>query len=718
MRGRPFALTQAGPRAAALAAALAAAGCISGGALILGGRDAGADGALDGAPDAGPRDSGRVVPPGLSVRLGDDGRVGVDIDGVGLEALEFVVRMADGSEHPLSAMARTPRGPGAQSGTDASGLSLDVVVAPTGTRGAVTVSWTVGGTGRVQGVELRSPELALPEGTRFVLEGAQSWSFAGALALPPGTLLARDATGAVVYPESLGDPLQDQAALSLFRGDVLWPQGGLSVCATAPYDRWLGVALERSAAGGYVVRVTDGLLSDERTDLTPAGRTLAGRFVLARADGSAPFACMADAPPPARTRGERPFPRGWWSWNTLFTDVTADAVRANAAAAAQLDPSALHVTVDDGWERAWGDWTERDGFGATLADLATELRARGGTLGLWLAPFAVDPAAPLASAHPEWLVHDPAAPAAPLRLELVPGRRYHVLDVTHPDARAYLVSLLRDLRARGVALFKVDFLFAAAHPGVRYDPTLTGLQTYRAGLAAIAEGAGDAHINGCGAVILPALAYVDSMRVGADDTYQGTQVFWGAVAASARNLGFRGDVARYGVLADPDQPVTRGYSADEARSFLAVGALAGRAFGYGDDLRALSADSRARYGEAWFVALRDGLVPPARVLDMADAVGTRHLANPVIDALLRRTSTQARPPRVWSADVRAADGVARHAVALFNWSDAAADVSAPAGEFGTVPGEWVVGDAVRAEAGRYVVSVPAHGVRVLVAPAP
>ncbi|MBK8692176.1 MAG: alpha-galactosidase [Deltaproteobacteria bacterium] len=207
------------------------------------------------------------------------------------------------------------------------------------------------------------------------------------------------------------------------------------------------------------------------------------------------------------------------------------------------------MTIDDGWERAWGDWRERDAFGGTLADLAASLRARSVTLGLWLAPFAVDPAAPLATEHPEWMVRDERGAA--LLAELVPGRRFQVLDMTVPAAREHLRALFASLRARGISLFKIDFLFAAALPAVRSDPSVTSLQAYRLGLAAIAEGAGDAHINGCGAVILPAVPYVDSMRVGADLTFSGTPPFWAAVAAAARNLAARRGVHPLGRAGRP-----------------------------------------------------------------------------------------------------------------------------------------------------------------------
>lgn len=657
-------------------------------------------------PDAPLPDAALPVvpaPPGFRVRLRDDGRLDLETGGVALPGVDLVLRYADGTERALAAMRPARRDPDTVTGEGPRGETVSLAVRA-GPQDSVEVAWSVRSDAALQGVELRSPVTALPPDARVVMDGAQSWSFAGALALAPGATLPRHGDGRPRYPEDLGSPLADAPGLSLLRGDVAWREGGLSACAPPPWDRWTAVSLERPT-DGYVLRITHGLLSDERV----AG-ALVGRVVLTAASRAAPFACTRAAPLPRPTRGERPFPRGWWTWNTFFEDVTAARVMAHVPAMRALDPGANHVTVDDGWARAWGDWREREAFGGTIASLAAQLAAQGVTLGLWLAPFLVAPDAPLAAEHPAWLVR--ATPSELLAVEAVPGRRYHVLDATHPEVRAHLTALFRDLRARGVTLFKIDFLYAGAHPGRRHDPAATGLAAYRLGLAAIAEGAGDAHVNGCGALVLPALPYVDSMRVGADNTFPRVEPFWGAVAAATRNYGLRAGVWDHGVRPDPDQPVVRGYAPDEGRVFLALGALSG-ALGYGDDLTSLTPAQRALYAEPWFTRLRDGVAAPARALDPVEDAAARFLPSPLLDLVVSgRAATQVRAPRAFEAAL--ADGT--RAVALFNWSAQEADVGAPASRFASPPAELVAGAVVRATDGSYRVAVPAHGVRVLAGP--
>ncbi len=658
--------------------------------------------------DEGPPFDARTVPQGLGVVLRPDGRIDVGIDGVPFDGTEFVVRFADGSERVLSSLSPVPAADASMAleGSDGA-LHVRVSLALRGAD-AVQVDWEVRSTQAVQGIELRTDRTALPDGAHVVMEGSQSWSFVGPYALAPGALQPRDATGAITYPALFGNVVEDAPARGWFRGDVVWPAGGVSVCAVSPLDRALVVSLERPTSR-YVLRVTDGIFRDER--VTPATSPLRGAFVLARADIARPFACQNAAPLTPPTRGDRPFPRGWWSWNTLFANVTTAQVLAHVAPLAAIDPGAHHITVDDGWENAWGDWTERPGFGGTIASLATQLSASHTTLGLWLAPFLVDPALPVVSAHPDWFVRDPSGAA--VRVTPTIGVPYVVLDATHPEVLAYLTSLFQRLRADGVTLFKIDFLYAGSYPGLRHDPLVSGLVAYRRGLEAIAAGAGDAHINGCGALVLPSLPYVDSMRIGADNTFSGLAPFWGSVVATARNLATRAGLADVAVRPDPDQPVVRGFSDEEGRAFLAVGLLSGGGFGYGDDLTALTAAQRALLQEPWFIALRDAPIAglTVRAVDLFDSVGTVYMQTPVIDGIgSRRTTTQARAPTVWTFDT-----ASTRYVLLFNWMTTAADRGFDVAGFGAslMPREMVASAPVTSAGGRYVVTVPPHAVRVL-----
>jgi alpha-galactosidase len=71
----------------------------------------------------------------------------------------------------------------------------------------------------------------------------------------------------------------------------------------------------------------------------------------------------------------------------------------------------------------------------------------------------------------------------------------------------------------GYAIQKLDFLYAAALPGVRHDPNVTRARSLRLGLEAIRAGAGeDGFLLGCGSPFGPAVGLVEAMRIGADVT--------------------------------------------------------------------------------------------------------------------------------------------------------------------------------------------------------
>jgi len=59
------------------------------------------------------------------------------------------------------------------------------------------------------------------------------------------------------------------------------------------------------------------------------------------------------------------------------------------------------------------------------------------------------------------------------------------LDLSHPAARSWVVERVGEAIARGYRYLKLDFLYAGAVEGRRFDPGQTSLQAYRATLAEI-----------------------------------------------------------------------------------------------------------------------------------------------------------------------------------------------------------------------------------------
>ena len=211
-------------------------------------------------------------------------------------------------------------------------------------------------------------------------------------------------------------------------------------------------------------------------------------------------------------------PLGWCSWYQYFADVTPADVRANLEAIAGRGFEV--VQIDDGYQRAIGDWRSlADAWSEGLAPMVHEIRHAGLQAGIWTAPFLAAPDSELLTAHPDWTsIHEPTG--YPSKAAYNPGNWGGwalALDTTRPEVLEHLRETFAALTAEGFDYHKIDFCYAAALPASRYDATKTRAESLRLGLEAVREGIGDdAFLLGCGCPFGPAVGVVDAMRVSAD----------------------------------------------------------------------------------------------------------------------------------------------------------------------------------------------------------
>jgi alpha-galactosidase len=260
-------------------------------------------------------------------------------------------------------------------------------------------------------------------------------------------------------------------------------------------------------------------------------------LLLARADESAArlaarWAARAGAAMKARTGA--PYQRGWCSWYHYFHAISEDALRANLKAlAAMRDEFPLEVVqLDDGFQAALGDWDRTNAkFPSGLKRIAEQIRASGFEAGIWTAPFLAARDSEIMTSHLDWFIHHESG--EPMRAG------YNTNWTTHQDAFAYAMDPsnpaftehLRRLFGKlvqdfGFSYLKLDFLYAGAAEGLRYDHKLTRAETLHRGLQAIRDGAGDdAFVLGCGCPLGPAVGVVDGMRIGPD-----VAPTWGSIA--------------------------------------------------------------------------------------------------------------------------------------------------------------------------------------------
>lgn len=283
-------------------------------------------------------------------------------------------------------------------------------------------------------------------------------------------------------------------------------------------------------------------------------------------------------------------PTGWGSWNQYYADLTQEDVLANLAA---LPDEAEVLLVDDGWELTWGDWTANERFPLGTGGLAAAIHEAGHTPGLWMAPFYVDAATETAQAHPDWFVRD--LDGQLLGYSNFGPRTYRTLDLTHPEAAAWLRDVIAARVAEGWTFLKLDFLYAGAVEGLRHED-VTGAEAYARGVALLREAAGpDAFLLACGAPMLPSLGHFDAYRTGADIAFEfdpdprRDYLRWQARATAARAWQ---NGAWWWI--DPDVMLLREpFTATDATGAVAAQVASGGLWLLGDDLEALDPDRRA-----------------------------------------------------------------------------------------------------------------------------
>jgi len=567
------------------------------------------------------------------------------------------------------------------------------------------------------GFRWRPPGAGASAGWRLLRQGFQSWSFAGGAPL--------DDAGTPAFPSGPWlrgfhhvhfAPPADRAGWHESDGAVVASAPGGPACLAGALEsgRAFASAFVRREAGTVRVELEQRL---ERTLAPGASCELEPVRVAVGADASALLEAFAEAHGSfARARRFAPFQAGWCSWYHFFHDVTEAAFLRNldALAAARSEVPIDLVQLDDGYQRAIGDWLEtNEKFPSGLPALAHAVRDAGFSAGLWTAPFCVVPESRVFAEHPDWLLREADREGAPLR-----GLHHgvwaregwvYVLDPTHPAVFVHLERVFRSLYEMGFGYLKLDFLYSAALRATGRDPHATRAERLRRGLEAVRAGAGEhAFLLGCGCPLGPAVGLVDGMRIGPDTgphweplpiaRIPGLEPVVPAGRNALRNTLARAWMHRRLWLNDPDCLMTRARDSqltrDEVRALAISIAVTGGMTILSDDVPGLGPDERALVRET---------LELAREVDEAEQGGAARALDPTADEVAHAVTARAFGDRL---------------VALFNPGDApariavarAAVAAAAPGRLADAPAEPLLGSAPPTEAeGRIAVELPPHG---------
>ncbi|MGN0457970.1 MAG: glycoside hydrolase family 36 protein [Eubacterium sp.] len=204
---------------------------------------------------------------------------------------------------------------------------------------------------------------------------------------------------------------------------------------------------------------------------------------------------------------------GYTTWYNYYGSITQDDVNRDLNSISKLDTKIDCFQIDDGYQRAVGDWliTDSKKFPDGMKKIADDIHSKGFIAGLWLAPFAGVPSSYLFKEHKDWFIKDEKG--KPYKTGHNWGGFYS-LDIYNEEARAYIKHVFDTvLNEWGYDLVKLDFLYGACvlpmHNKTRGEIMCDAMDLLR-------ECCGDKLILGCGVPLMPAFGKVDYCRIGSD----------------------------------------------------------------------------------------------------------------------------------------------------------------------------------------------------------
>lgn len=305
---------------------------------------------------------------------------------------------------------------------------------------------------------------------------------------------------------------------------------------------------------------------------------------------------------------------GWSSWHSYGREISeASIISAADFIAENLSEYGWNtVQIDGGWWKEAGLYEVNDRFPHGIRYLSNYVSGKNLDFGLHISPMRVNTGDPVISAHPDWILR----PYGQRKIDMNDAAQITTLgafyvDGSHPEVAPFLTGRFQQMTEDYRPVFmKWDHHYGALEEGMRYDPSMTGLQAHNKVIRSIrAALPGDLIVTRSMGYMLGALECYDAMRIGNDINHPGivsesepyANITYGKTLGSIEDeqvekglIRFARSVARnYYIhkniaICDPDAFfVNPLYTLDEAKCHMTLQAIMGGLFFTGDRLETL-----------------------------------------------------------------------------------------------------------------------------------
>lgn len=227
-------------------------------------------------------------------------------------------------------------------------------------------------------------------------------------------------------------------------------------------------------------------------------------------------------------------PAGWESWYNHYSKIDEKLILEDLQKITHTkniintyESTSKIFQIDDGWEKALGDWQIRsDRFPNGFSQITKEIENQGYIPGLWIAPFIIDSRSETATEHPDWLLSDEKGNLVSAGYNPLWGKKgtFYCLDLSRDDVIEHLLSILNTIINKwGFRYIKLDFLYAGMLWG-HYAQKTASYKIYSRAIKTLTsiyktkDGKPVAYL-GCGAPFELSFSSLPLSRIGCD-TYE------------------------------------------------------------------------------------------------------------------------------------------------------------------------------------------------------